>query len=293
MLTRAEAERRTTTAPDGRQVAWSDYGDPRGTPVVLLHGTPGGRLMSAPRSEAYAALGIRLVATDRAGFGGTDALPGRSVLDQADDVLAVLDAVELDSAVLVGGSGGGPHALAVAVRAPERVRAVGVLVGAVPLRPEDVTGQVAFNRGVFAALDDEAALRTHLEQGRRTILDDGLEALMGDAPAADRAARAALGDALQVALADALAPGIEGMVDDFLALWRRPWGFAPEEVAGPVVWAHGTGDVNVPYAVAADFARRLPDVDLVTWEGVGHTPTPDLLVDFLQRVLAAGAAPAR
>ncbi len=277
----------TTRGPGGRQLAWQEFGDPIGTPLVLLHGTPGGRLSSAPQSPAFAELGLRLIATDRAGYGGSDALPGRTVLTQAADTVAVLDAAGVDRALVVGGSGGGAHALGVAHAVPERVLAVGVLVGAVPLRPEDVTGQVAFNRAAFAALDDEQVLRKHLAEGRRVILEEGVEVLMSDAPASDQALRAQGAASLRATFADALAPGIEGMVDDFLALWRRPWGFEPEDISSQVLWAHGTADVNVPYDVATAFAARLPRHELITWEGGGHAFTPLQLTDFLQRLVGS------
>lgn len=275
----------TTVARDGRTVAWEEYGDPEGLPMVFLHGTPGGRLVMAARGPFFAELGLRVIATDRAGFGDTDALPGRTVLAQATDVVAVLDAVALHTAHIVGGSGGGPHALGVGVFAPERVQAVGVLFGAVPLRPEELAGQVAFNRGVFTALGDEAVLRRHLSEARRLVLEEGLEALLSDAPASDRAARAGAMKEINRVYAAGLAPGIEGMYDDFNALWHLPWQFEPEDVTVPVLWAHGTADVNVPYTAAMRVATRLPHAEIITWDGIGHAPTPDLLTDFLKELV--------
>ncbi|MDP9182527.1 MAG: alpha/beta hydrolase [Actinomycetota bacterium] len=276
---------RTASGRTGRQLAWEEYGDPAGVPVVLLHGTPGGRLGAAPRDGLFAELGLRVLATDRAGYGGSEPSRGRTVLSHADDVLDVLDAVRVQQAFVVGGSGGGPHALAVGVAAPERVRAVGVLVGAVPLLPGEIAGQVAFNQQALAVLHDEEQLRKHVDRGRAVVLEDGIEGLLADAPAIDRAARADVADALAVAFGDALAPGAEGWVDDYFALWRDPWGFAPEDVSVPVLWAHGTLDLNVPYAAARRLADRLPHGELITWDDVGHAVTPDLLADFFRRLI--------
>ena len=275
----------TTIGRDGRQLAWEEYGDPAGTPVVFLHGTPGGRLGAASRDGFFAALNLRVLATDRAGYGGTDASPGRTVLTQAADIIDVLDAASIDRAFVVGGSGGGPHALAAGVFAADRVHAVGVLVGAVRLEPEQVKGQVAFNRTLFAALDDEEELRNLLEQGRRTVLDEGIESLLTDAPASDRAARAAMADVLAVTYADALAPGVEGMFDDYQALWRRPWGFEPEDVKVPALWGHGTSDLYVPYDAARAVAQRLPLGELITWEGSGHAVTDEQMTEAFTRLL--------
>jgi pimeloyl-ACP methyl ester carboxylesterase len=275
----------TTTGSDGRQVAWDEYGDLSGAPVVFLHGTPGGRLGFAVRDELFRGLGLRVLATDRPGYGGTDPLPGRSVLSHAGDVLAVLDAAGLDRVYVVGGSGGGPHALGVGAEAPSRVLAIGVLVGAVPLRPDEVTGQVRFNQEVMALVDDEPALTAKLEGARTTILRDGIEALLTDAPASDRAARNAVADALAATFADALAPGVDGWRDDYRAIWGTPWGFEPEDVDVPVLWGHGTEDVNVPFAAAKRLADRLPQLDLLVWEGMGHAPGPDQLTEFFSKLV--------
>ncbi|MDO9457206.1 MAG: alpha/beta hydrolase, partial [Nocardioides sp.] len=54
--------------PDGRVTAYLDGGDPDGSPVIGLHGSPGCRLSRWPDDGVYAAAGVRYVTTDRAGF---------------------------------------------------------------------------------------------------------------------------------------------------------------------------------------------------------------------------------
>ena len=267
-----------------RRVAFEEYGVPTGTPVFLLHGTPGGRLGGASMQPLFEHLGIRGISTDRPGYGGTEALPGRSVRDVAADVLSVADTLGLQQFHVIGGSGGGPHALGVGASS-DRVLGVGVLVGAAPLADDELDGQVAFNREVLDLLDDEERLRKHLVSGRDLLLEHGIEALMPDAPDEDKAVRAAKADLLAATFADALAPGIEGWLDDYLALWQRPWGFAASEVAAPVVWAHGDHDLNVPIAAARRYAKDLPSCTFVEWTGVGHAPTPDLVISFFRDVL--------
>jgi pimeloyl-ACP methyl ester carboxylesterase len=75
------------------------------------------------------------------------ALDGRICRDaRADDGLAVADALGWDGFAVLGVSGGGPHALALGTRAPERVRALGLAVGGAPgdvVDPEDL---IAINR---------------------------------------------------------------------------------------------------------------------------------------------------
>ena len=56
---------------DGRQLAWAEWGDPRGSPVVFLHPSPGSRML-CPDVHATARAGVRLITVDRPGYGGSD-----------------------------------------------------------------------------------------------------------------------------------------------------------------------------------------------------------------------------
>ncbi len=64
------------TLSDGRALAYAEYGDPRGTPVFFFHGTPGSRRFHPP-DEITKKSGVRLICTDRPGYGQFD-LPARS-----------------------------------------------------------------------------------------------------------------------------------------------------------------------------------------------------------------------
>src|SRR5579862_8716897 len=111
--------------PDGRVVAWAAWGDPGGRPLMLLHGMPGSRFDRSSDPDLYERVGAHVVTFDRPGYGQSSVHPDRTVLTAADDALAVADELGWDTFAVLGVSGGGPHALGVAHRAPERVRAVG------------------------------------------------------------------------------------------------------------------------------------------------------------------------
>jgi pimeloyl-ACP methyl ester carboxylesterase len=284
----------TTTLPDGRDLAWAEYGAPTGLPVVFLHGTPGGRIGRAAHHERFAREGLRVLCPDRAGYGGSDRDPGRTVRSAADDVVGLLDALGLPAAVVMGGSGGGPHALAVAAAAPERVLAVGVLVGAAPLDDADVAGMAEVNRRVLGMVRAGEDLDALLAPIRENLLERGPAAVL-DGPESDRALWESRAADLRRELADALAPGTGGMADDYRALWGAPWGFDLAEVTRPVVWVHGRDDRAVPFAAAARAAAALPACRLVPLDA-GHAIGPDRLAEFEAAVLAAavaGGAPAR
>jgi hypothetical protein len=59
------------TLPDGDRISYVDLGPLTGRPVLYLHGTPGTRLMAAGLADAAEELGLRVLAPDRPGCGGS------------------------------------------------------------------------------------------------------------------------------------------------------------------------------------------------------------------------------
>lgn len=114
----------------GTQIYYETYGDDAGQPVLLLHG-----LGSSARDwerQRDALSDYRVVALDVRGHGRSDKPQGPySVLQFAQDVVAVLDAVGIDAAHVVGLSMGGMIAFQLAVSFPARVRSL-VIVNSGP-----------------------------------------------------------------------------------------------------------------------------------------------------------------
>jgi hypothetical protein len=98
----------TCTVATGRRLAWAEYGDPAGVPLLFLHGAPGGRLSAAPHDQRFARQGLRVIAPERPGYGRSDAASGHTVRDIADDLLALLDACGLDGCSSSAGRAAGP-----------------------------------------------------------------------------------------------------------------------------------------------------------------------------------------
>jgi pimeloyl-ACP methyl ester carboxylesterase len=87
--------------PDGRGLAYSEWGRAAGPAVLLFHGGPGSRIF-CPDYEATMSSGIRLITVDRPGYGGSDPKRGRRLLEWADDVAHLADALEVDDFAVVG-----------------------------------------------------------------------------------------------------------------------------------------------------------------------------------------------
>lgn len=132
----------------GVTVSWAATGPAGATPVVLLHGwgeTHGEFCRLLPLLPAT----VHAVAPDQRGHGESDRTQdGYTLEDSAADVVALLDALDLESAVLLGSSSGGYVAQQVALHHPHRVLGL-VLVGS----PRSLQGRPPFADAVEALSD--------------------------------------------------------------------------------------------------------------------------------------------
>ncbi|MBU8869530.1 MAG: alpha/beta hydrolase [Gemmatimonadales bacterium] len=101
-----------------------------GHPVLLIHGFPLNRHMWRPQVDALTTAGYRVVTPDLRGFGDSPiGKIGSGGLDLlADDLVALLDHLEIDQAVIGGMSMGGYILLNLLARHPDRIRAACLLV---------------------------------------------------------------------------------------------------------------------------------------------------------------------
>lgn len=112
----------------GPRIHYAEYGAPDGQPVVFLHGWPDS-WFSFSRMLPLLPRDLRSVAVDQRGFGDSDRPDaGYSIPDMAADVIAMLDALEIRRAALVGHSFGSFVARQAAIAEPQRVDAL-VLIG--------------------------------------------------------------------------------------------------------------------------------------------------------------------
>ena len=289
---------RTTTAPDGRTLCFAEWGDPDGFPVFSLHGTPGGRLNRHPDESRYAEAGARVITYDRPGYGRSDRHPGRAVVDCVADVVAIADTLGIGRFSVTGGSGGGPHSLAVAARLPDRVVRARCDVGCAPYPAEGLDwfgGMDQLNVTEFGwALDGEATLVPNIERElaemAARVADDPAKLLGEDweLAEADRAvlARSDMARVIRETTEDLARGGAWGWVDDDLA-FTKPWGFDLAEISVPVEVRYGVKDVLVPAAHGEWLGAHVPGATVDAEDGHGHLGDPDRVVQ-LTRWLVAG-----
>jgi pimeloyl-ACP methyl ester carboxylesterase len=273
-----------------RHVTVESWGAPTGTPVFLLHGTPGSRSGPRPRASVLYRLGIRLISYDRPGYGDSSRLPGRKVADAAGDVGAIADHLGIDRFGVVGRSGGGPHALACAALLGDRVLGTAVLVG---LAPSDADahewydGMTGSNVTEYSTADgDHEAFTAMIESRAREIRNDPETLLQFLNPELQDPDRRVVGDAairrlLTETYAEALKHGADGWIDDVLA-FRSPWGFEVAKVTTPVFLWHGADDMFSPVRHTHWLARQIPRSSVEVGVGAAHFGA----VEMLPRALA-------
>jgi pimeloyl-ACP methyl ester carboxylesterase len=261
----------------GRSLCVLEGGSPEGRAVFTLHGTPGSRLFWHEVVEDAEKRGIRLIAYDRPGYGGSDPAPSRAVIDAADDIAAIAGALGVDRYAVYGGSGGGPHALANAVR-PERVVAVAALASVAPWDADGLDwldGMGQDNLDEFGAtLEGEEALRDYLEKERDSMLAGSPDALAKTLDSLlcppDRACLTGeLAKYFYDQFKEALRNGVDGWVDDDF-VFIKSWGFDLDEISVPVQVWHGSQDHFVPVAHGRWLAERIPGAEEHIHDEDGH-----------------------
>ena len=280
--------------PGGRRLAWTENGCRDGRPVLVLHGAPGCRLARYSDSKILEARGIRQISYDRPGYGASDPLPGRSIGDAAGDIEAMLDAAGVARVGIIGTSGGGPHALAVASLLASRATLVYCNVGVAPRQ--------LLNEKFFEGMDPENIRRfKSAEQPRdrahRELVadmdrilaaarDNPLDMIGGmRLPAADAAVMRRHAADIARTILEALRPGCWGYVDDLSAI-TRDWGFDPRCARVPVIIEYGVQDVNVPASHGRWLADNIPGARVLVNQA-GHLSSQSEMLHRLEVVAAA------
>jgi non-heme chloroperoxidase len=121
----------TITTADGTQIFYKDWGS--GPPIVFSHGWP----LSSDDWDAqlmfFADKGFRVIAHDRRGHGrSTQTWGGNDMDTYADDLFALVEALDLKNVVHIGHSTGGGEVVRYLARHPSDRAVAGVLACAVP-----------------------------------------------------------------------------------------------------------------------------------------------------------------
>jgi pimeloyl-ACP methyl ester carboxylesterase len=259
---------------DGRTLAYAEWGDLEGRPLLFLHGVPGSRMWID--EDVTRSLHVRLITVDRPGYGRSDLHRGGSLLSWAEDTGALADHLHLPRLAVVAWSMGGPFGLACGAHLGPRVHRLGLLsISHAPIE-EEPGGYEALSEEERADVDlaerdpERLVARWELEMdGWQDIVRDPLSVLSSlEGVDAWVMKDVALRKALEAHLREGVRAGPLGMLWEEVMV-ARPWGFALKDVEVPVRLWHGELDA-VPVDRAELIADRVPLAQLTLWPGEGH-----------------------
>ncbi|MGW2960461.1 alpha/beta fold hydrolase [Streptomyces sp. NPDC001220] len=231
------------------------------TPLLLIHGHPFDRTMWHPQRTAFAP-SRRVIAPDLRGYGASPVTPGVTPLSRfAADLAELLDALEVETCVLVGLSMGGQIAMeCYDLFGAERVR--GLVLADTSPSPETPEGRRARN-----AMADRL-----LREGMRGYADEVLEKMV--APYARPEVKAHVHRMMTTTDPEGAAAALRGRAErpDYRPLLAK--------VTVPALVVVGTDDEYTPVSDAEAMHALLPDATLRIIDAAAHLPNLERPEDF-------------
>jgi pimeloyl-ACP methyl ester carboxylesterase len=280
---------------DGAVIAFEEYGDANGVPVMFCHGWPSSRTMAQLTDEPARELGIRIISADRPGISGSSLQPDRKLTDWPRFVERIADYLGVHDFRMLAISGGAPYAYATAATMPQRVRAIAIVGGAPPLAEiSDTNGLLPLYRWMLALYRTQPRLLRRLFYLARPVLSLRppvrfrpllLKMLLLRPCDAESLRDAAAFEAIFESQRRAWRASAEGVVAD-AQIYAQPWGFSIEDVRVPVRLWHGKQDRAFSVHLAEELANRLPNCHARFVDDAGHYSLPirhmrDILKDLI------------
>ena len=283
---------------DGRRFGIAEYGTEGGLPVLALHGAPASRLMFDVADGPAKRLGLRLYCPERPGYGITSADRGATLQSRAEELAGIADKLGLQRFAVLGVSGGGPYAVALAALLGSRISGVALVSPMGPIAQfieAQGRGEIGqefgkMGRGhrmffidlprhrhllkaqsVVSARAFKAAPQMFAKLFAR-ILSPGDRRILAQPAVRESQVRMTL---------EALRHGVDGGMSD-LDIFSKPWPVDFSNIDVPAIIWQGREDRVVPVPVTLWLSRLIKECRLVELEGAGHFWVYDHVGDVLQ-----------
>lgn len=265
--------RKAITLSTGVTLAYVERGPRNGLPVLLLHGWPDS-WRSYETMLPHMPAGFRVVAPSLRGFGESSRLEtSYRPQDFAADLRALMDALGLMRAVIVGHSMGSVIALSFALAHPERVAGLGLIGG-------------------FAGLKDNALCHDMWDQAIASLeepIDCGFVQEFQESTFNLPVAKSFV----NMLVAESLRAPARVWRASFRALLQEDLSASLGEIAAPTFLMWGDQDGMIDRSEQDKLAARIPEAHLVVYRGCGHSPhweRPDRVAADLTAFISARVA---
>jgi len=245
-----------------------------GTPVLVVHGSPGGVDQGAIWARFLDGAGVKAIVMSRLGYLGTELGDRRTIDQQADLHAALLDHLGIERAGVVAWSGGGPSTYRLAVRHPDRVSGL-VMLDAVSAAytpaKEGIDERLMFSTRLgewmlrTMAAHAPSALVTSTLKAEGELTKEQLENLAAEVLLDDEKKRFVLDLALTVTHRGRQA-GLDNDWEQFGAIDSLELA----RITAPALIVHGTADTDVSPDHGAHAAATIPGAELLALETGTH-----------------------
>jgi len=232
--------------------------------------------------DAARGLGVRIISPDRPGIADSSFAANRTLLDWPPLVSELADFLDLKRFRVLGISGGGPYAYALAWALPKRVRAVAVVSGAPDIAElSDYSGLLPLYRWLmwaekrlppplcrFGFRLARPFLSLRPPRYARPWLLKFLQPFDADSLRDEKAFEACFESQRR-----AWKKSAEGVMAD-AQLFAQPWGFSLGELRMPVRLWHGDSDRSFSLKTAREMAKKIPNCEFRVIERAGHYSAP-------------------
>jgi pimeloyl-ACP methyl ester carboxylesterase len=241
-------------------LAYTQFGDPRGFPVLVQHG-----LIASITDQALfhqlVDLGARLICIARPGYGQSSPYEMENMAEWGDIAALLIDELKLPCFDVLGISSGAPYSYAIGVRFPEKTRRIFILSGTPALYDEQVLSYWPYPVSKNASLAEMQKLAYELFFSNLSPADlrkdDIRDSMMNDC---------------------------FGIAQD-LKLRCVDWGFPLSAVTANVIMRHSRSDASVPFITAELTSKLLPNCFLEPRENEDHFSQTGL-DDFIRAFMA-------
>ena len=269
----------TITLNDGRKLGYMKYGDPNGFPILAFHGTPGSRIWFFDNDQTSISLGINLITIDRPGYGLSDRLPNRTVLDFAGDIMEFANKMQLEQFSVLGVSGGGVYSAACAYQLPDRIVRAGLISTIKEFKNGKPPKEMIWSNRISFILSrkfpwiikwnfrqQKKLIEKNPEAYTRSIQRNIKHLCKADQKLMSEEQNAEL---LRLHLKEAFRRGVSEVVYE-LTLLSQKWGFEYDKIRTPIELWHGTEDTLAPIAPIKEMAELIPNCNSHYINGQGH-----------------------
>ncbi len=277
--------------PDGRTLSWLQIGASEGRPLIYCHGFPGSRVEVLFLNCVARKYQLSIIAPDRPGYGQSTPLKGRTFQDWVSDIRMITEKVGWQTFNVLGVSGGGPYACALAAMLSEQTQH---LFLACPLAPFTADERLyrdmplRLRLGLSLWLRFPALMEKFHKLLFRTIIcrhpELFVKFITGRLPEVDRAAitRSEIYPLLHHSITEAFHWQGEGIFED-LHLYTQVWPFQFSDVKCPTHIWYGQQDHVLPWSMGTYYKHAIESAELTLIPDAGHFSLP---IEYCEQILA-------